>query len=604
VLSPIGFRVADTDTVHEQSDHSKFEYSLNFSGQDLVVQIGHPVCRHLLNKFINTLDWLCRAIRSPPQDPSSDRFNVSVSSCQVSLWNHNPSSKTREEYSSSDVSLAFTLLSEPLPELQGNCWQKLFQSCFVLDDEENEHFNDEDDEHFDDEDNKQDEVNGRGLELSFDLMTTLAAVEYPTTVHGGVVLVGYHTALIPVLVKSSYVQFHLEVSEDRQINPFKLDCSQHLQGLDWARFKIMRCFVGWCDSALIKLGTASLPPTVTYSGARTKEKSLQLSGVSTGFQFVSAGPIQAGVNGQANFTFLSHRLHFRPASEYTKMLYDTAKDVVLISDVHHRRSWLVPKLSLMLHMAHVWFAENSGRSDININPIPFAEPHDDESIVIRALEGHGDLAICGQGSDSFKLRSLLLGLSINLLASVHHKAESTSKVIYGFEFMDIILEPGRGTPMKEVKIETSPSWLVLANLADAVIICSKLGEAIAPAQGCCRSNEQCNTVPCGQDYLAAHLSCLDRFRSRAGKEWFALDEPNPGPLYQRKIHWRVSGNPFEACDHKVQSKDTCWRGTNRLQNFDRKFVFLSMDSKEDHSVTAGSKKLGIKGAVLFGKNER
>jgi hypothetical protein len=602
-MSSIGFRDADANTVYEQSDHSEFEYSLTFSGQELVVQIGHPVCRHLLNKFINTLDWLCRAIRSPPQDPSSDRFNVSVSSCQVSLWNHNPSSKTREEYSSSDVSLAFTLLSEPLPELQHNCWQKLFQSCFVLDDEENEHFNDEDDEHFDDEDNKQNEVNGRGLELSFDLMTTLAAVEYPTTVHGGVVLVGYHTALIPVLVKSSYVQFHLEVSEDRQINPFKLDCNQHLQGLDWAHFKNMRCFVGWCDSALIKLGTASLPPTVTYSGARTKEKSLQLSGVSTGFQFVSAGPIQAGVNGQANFTFLSHRLHFRPASEYTKMLYDTAKDVVLISDVHHRRSWLVPKLSLMLHMAHVWFAENSGRSDININPIPFAEPHDDESIVIRALEGHGDLAVCGQGNDSFKLRSLLLGLSINLLASVHHKAESTSKVIYGFEFMDIILEPGRGTPMKEVKIETSPSWLVLANLADAVIICSKLGEAIAPAQGCCRSNEQCNTVPCGQDYLAAHLSCLDRFRSRAGKEWFALDEPNPGPLYQRKIHWRVSGNPFEVCGHKVQSKDTCWRGTNRLQNFDRKFVFLSKNSKEDHSGTTGSRKLGIKGAVVFGKNE-
>jgi hypothetical protein len=560
-----------------------------------MIQIGHTVCRHLLNKLISTLDWLCRAIRSPSQDPSSDRFNVSVSSCQVSLWNHNYSSRTGEEFSSSHVSLAFTLLSEPLPELQHNCWQKLFQSCFVLDDEGNEHG--------DDEDNKQNEFNGRGLELSFDLMTTLAAVEYPTTVHGGVVLVGYHTALIPVRVKYNYVQFHLKVSKDRQINPFELDCSPNLQDLDWDRFKSKRCFVGWCDSALINLGTSRLPPTVTYSGARTKEKSLQLSGVSTGFQFVSASPIQAGVNGQANFTFLSHRLHFRPASEYTKMLYDTAKDVVLISDVHHRRSWLVPKLSLMLHMAHVWFAENSGRSDISINPIPFAEPHDDESTVIRALEGQGDLAVCGQGNDSFKLRSLLLGLSINLLASVHHKAESTSKIIYGFEFMDIILEPGRGTPMKEVKIETSPSWLVLANLADAVIICSKLGEAIAPAQGCCRSNEQCNTVPCGQDYLAAHLSCLDRFRSRAGKEWFALDEPNPGPLYQRKIHWRVSGNPFEACGHKVHSRDTCWRGANRLQNFDRKFVLLSKTSKEDHSGTTGTRKLGIKGAVVFGKNE-
>jgi hypothetical protein len=284
------------------------------------------------------------------------------------------------------------------------------------------------------------------------------------------------------------------------------------------------------------------------------------------------------------------------------MLYDTAKDVVLISDVNNRRSWLVPKLSLMLHMAHVWFAENSPQSDINIDPIPFAEPHDDGSIVVRALEGQGDLAVCGQGNDSFKLRSLLLGLSINLLASVHCKAKSTGKSLYGFEFMDIILEPGRGSPMKEFKIKTSQSWLVLANLADAVIICSELGEAIAPAQGCCRSNAQCNTVPCGQDYLAAHLSCLDRFRSRAGRQSFSLDEPSQVPLSHRKIHWRVSGNPFEVCDHENQSTDTCWRRTNILQNVDQETVLRFMHSTQDYSVTADSRRLGIKGAVVFGKN--
>jgi hypothetical protein len=572
--------------VYEKWDHLKFDYSLSFSGHDLIVEIGDRACGHHLAKFISVLDWLCRAIRAPCQDPSSDGFYLSLSSHQTSLSNRNSRPTVGQGLSSFDLSLSSTLLSEPLPELQHNCWQKLFLSCFVLDDEDTE----------------QVEAIGEGLELSFNLMASLAAVEYPIVIYGGVVLAGYHTVLIPIRLEPTYVQFHLEIREDGQLNPFELNYSQRVQVLDWVQFKSMRCFVGWCESAHIKLGTSSLPITVTYSEARVKEKSLQLSGVSTGFQFVSAIPIQAGVNGQANFSFLSHRLRFQPTLDYTKMLYDTAKDVVLISDVHSRRSWLVPKLSLMLHMAHVWVAGNNTPSDANMDTIPFAEPHDDGSIVVQTLEGQGDLVICGQGNDSFKLRRLLLGLSINLLASVNCKAKSTGKILYGFEFMDLIMEPGRGSPMKEFKIKTNQSWLALANLADAVIICSELGEAIAPAHGCCRSNAECNTLPCGQDYLAAHLSCLDRFRSRAGRQSFSLDELSQVPLSHRKIDWRVSGNPFEVCDHESQSTDTCWRGTNMLQNVDKETVLRYMRSTQDHSAIENSRRLGTKGAVVFGKN--
>ncbi|KAF1935334.1 hypothetical protein EJ02DRAFT_361733 [Clathrospora elynae] len=364
----------------------------------------------------------------------------------------------------------------------------------------------------------------------------------------------------------------------------------------------MRCFVGWCDSAHIKLGTSGFPITVAYSEARIKEKTLQLNGVSAGFQLVSASPIQAGVNGQANFSFHSHHLRFQPTSDYTKMLYDTAKDVVLISDVYNRRSWLVPKLSLMLHMAHAWFAENSPTSITNLDPIPFAEPHDDGSIVVRALEGQGDLVVCGQGNDSFKLRKLLLGLSINLLASVNCKAKSTRKTLYGFELMDLIMEPGRGGLMKELKIKKSQSWLALANLADAVIICSELGDAIAPAYGCCRTNTQCKTVPCGKDYLTAHLSCLDRFRSRAGKQSLSLNEPSQVPLFDHKIFWKVSGNPFDACKHEGHSTDTCWNRTNMLQSINEEFVLRFMHSTQEHSASVDSRALGLKGAVVFGND--
>ena len=85
-------------------------------------------------------------------------------------------------------------------------------------------------------------------------MVSLAAVEYPIVMYGGVVLAGYHTALIPIRLEPAYVQFHLEIREDGQINPFDLDYSQPVQVLDWAQFNSMRCFVGWCESAHIKLG--------------------------------------------------------------------------------------------------------------------------------------------------------------------------------------------------------------------------------------------------------------------------------------------------------------------------------------------------------------
>lgn len=153
--------------------------------------------------------------------------------------------------------------------------------------------------------------------------------------------------------------------------------------------------------------------------------------------------------------FLSHRLTFSPASVYSKMLFDGSKQVVLISNVTARHSSLVPKLSLILHMARAWVIENGIPESTPSDPIPFADPHDDGIAVIKALECHGDIAVCGHGFDSFRLLSLLLGLNINLLASVSLSERSKRKALYGFEFMDIVSEPGRGAFMKKIKIGRS-----------------------------------------------------------------------------------------------------------------------------------------------------
>jgi hypothetical protein len=234
----------------------------------------------------------------------------------------------------------------------------------------------------------------------------------------------YRLVLAPTQLDSAFTQFHLEVDEDLQINPFNFDYGQKAAITNLADIKSKRCYVGWCDTAHIKLGTWKLPTTIGYSKAREKERTLQLIGVSTGSHAVSASLIRAGIHGQANLSFISHHLRFEPISIYPRILQGSSRQAVLISDIQARRSWLVSKLRTTLHMAHVWIMVNDLRSTSGVGPTPFVEPHDNASIVQEAIDDLGDLAICGKGSNPPKLRSLLLGFNVNFLALIKSHARS------------------------------------------------------------------------------------------------------------------------------------------------------------------------------------
>ncbi|KAF1957722.1 hypothetical protein CC80DRAFT_491095 [Byssothecium circinans] len=96
--------------------------------------------------------------------------------------------------------------------------------------------------------------NGKGLEVSFEQMLSLAGAEYPVMVDGGLVFVGYQTVIVPVQIHRDYVQFHIEVNQDDQINPFTLKYGQRAFCEDPALFKGKRCFLGCCETAHIMLG--------------------------------------------------------------------------------------------------------------------------------------------------------------------------------------------------------------------------------------------------------------------------------------------------------------------------------------------------------------
>jgi hypothetical protein len=552
-----------------------------------------------LTKFIDVIDTICRVIRIP-QGPSAEGSTwLSSASYRGYKFNAKSSTSVGSKTAQSGVFLSSFLSKQPVDEFNGKCWQQLFESCYIIDETRP---------------SKSQKAFGKGLEMSFDLMTVLANAEYFVPVQGGVVLVGYQTVLFPTELKTDYAQFHLEVDREKQINPFQRNYSQRVLVDDYTEFRGLRCFVGWCEIAHIKLGTKEMLRKVTYSTAEPKGKYLEFTGISLGAQAASAAPAQIGGNAVANYSVVSHRIAFAPSLNFSKMLRDTEKETVLIFDKVTRRSWLVPKLSLILHLAHIWLRDTVGTEDISTDPIPFAEPHEKASSLVTLLDKHGGIPVCGEGEDEYKLRTVMVGLNLNLYSTVKEIKPSKSGHLFGFEIMDIVTQPARGGEMKEVKVESGSTWLELANAADAVIICANLGEAMNPKLGQARQNERCNSLPSEKDFLAAHISCLIRIASRAGVsdipqagDTNGVDEPfkrkllkDPGVSLHDHHFLNIIGHPFADCTHQANDSSSCWDDkTDMIQCLVHKSFSEHFHVKKQNRLPCPHA-LSENGAVVFG----
>jgi hypothetical protein len=469
--------------------------------------------------------------------------------------------------------------TEPLSALPDDCWKPLFETGVVVDSGVSE---------------SSVTHTGKGLEVSFDLMVALAAVKFPIAANGSVMFVGYQTVLVLTKFEDNIAQFHLEVSEKKGINPYLLETGRGTTVDNCQKLRTATCFIGWCEVAHINLGTTGMDFSIGHSGATEKEGTLHFDGITTAFQAVTAAPLQAGFNVQAQFRFTSNRVRFTPSGGFSLMIWNTSTELTILYDALDRRAWLVPKLSLMLHMCHAWIASRK----FLLDPIPFVQPHHDISNVAQALEGTGDISICGLMGDA-RFYDLLLGIRTNLLNT---KGTGDSRNFYGFEFMDVITEPGRGSCMKKIKIQKKGrTWLDITDYVDAVVVCSGVGDVVTPSNLLGRESDRCNSLPKGLDYLAAHMSCLVELVKRFGRPEKQLAPILPDPCIPiSKALWTVIGDPFDTCTHTNHSKTCCWDEKKILQRLTRHDNILRFieQKKQIFPVT-----LSLNGAVVFGQSD-
>lgn len=413
---------------------------------------------------------------------------------------------------------------------------------------------------------------GKGLEVSFDLMATLAAVEFPLTIDGGVVFVGYQTILVPVLLNDDFAQFHLITSTTGGlIDPFTCDLGKRLRTEDHQQFRTMRCFLGWCEAAVINLGTKGLPAKVKYARGVTKSQSPYMDAltVSTQLGVGKPSPVTLTAAIQAQFKMNSHKVQFTRNGGYLALLHDTAVQTALIYDSARKRGWVVPKLSLLVHMSQAYVLKTR-------NPaarVPFVERHVDALSLIGLLERHGNDAVLSGETHELLFCQLLLRLNEDLCKTVKVRKASSRKTLYGLEMMDVARPPDREVSMRSLKLSSSGKrWIKLANIIDAVVVCSHIGEVITaiPSNNTVssshRQNHQCNSLPENRDYLAATISCLRQLEEEQESD----SDGEPGELAQQTkllggLIWEISEAAFDPCKHKQNSNKTCWNRKGHAQ---------------------------------------
>jgi len=510
--------------------------SMRASKQHLLVRIppSDDTIPDITRRILEALRWLCEANRKPEDDDSE---HITASSLEQAF-----------SISIDDGTAlhAYSITSRRVPPEEhepGSCWRALFKSAFVVS-------------------RPVQRTWGTGLELCFGLMTRLASVQNylwrEDDEKGGYIMVGFYTALIPKIRNpvDGTIQWHLEFTTDSCMNEDHLS-----QALSQPYFKVesldafddmrdTKCFLGWSGNANVLLGTRRMTFDVVWTSLEHQARTMHKKGVNTVVQAgVTAGVIQAVVQIGGNWEFASNRQRWEPSRDYATAITDASQRVALVFDVQAQRGWLVPKLSLLLHLCHVYF-HHVNRSSAG-DPIPFALPGPDGAEAAKAaFTNQGDLAVFRIGdNDVVALRNVVVDLSIGLVNSAKTREDPRKllvPVFYGSELKDIVDKPSVGSDLRKVPVsKAAQGWLPMIGKIDFIGVCGNLGLAIEPAT---KGNCSCQTLPAGRGYLAAHLWCLDIMLRRSGQQ--GISDLQHSVVKLGDGEW--SFKPHQPCPHATQ----------------------------------------------------
>ena len=381
----------------------------------------------------------------------------------------------------------------------------------------------------------------KGIELPFSLMTDQAGMLYPMTYNGGIYLRGFSSLLYPTARSDDgmSVQWHLiESSSDGEhlaagTIPGPESTGSH--EFHWVRCtdieklaSAQRTFLGYCKHVTVNLGTAegteeAALKQVAHSKAddESHNPGLQLKTFTAGTPGAGILSFVAGTE-IVRQKGLIYAANERKRQQFLGMCELARDRPVIIYDEAQKIGWLVPTLSVILHMAHVWASQ---KNDL-LASVPHATAQwDAGEAALTTIKDNRNRELRDEltGEEKLSLRKLVEDFMVSLderfeiqqLANKDPKPTVKAELskLYGWDLLDIV--ESKSSRRKQLRM--SEGWMELSEDI-LVLFCQDVGQIIRPAQDATVCNSW-NPIPPNRQYLAATVSCLQHLsRARGGQE--------------------------------------------------------------------------------------
>ena len=350
-----------------------------------------------------------------------------------------------------------------------------------------------------------------GIELPFELMTSLAHVRYSTIFDGGIVLKGFTSMLFPTSAVSLHdsIQWHFESAAEGERMPISI-----VKNFPWVKITDLesaakaRTFLGYFRNSCIHLGTAdSGYKEINFSGAEKEGNRLVFSGFG-----VTVGIPKIGPTASVSFTLNRSIMKTVKTEDFDTVLRIAVNLPFILYDCIDRRGWLVPATNILLHMAMAWVHCQPDLENSEIHPAELSE--DGGQAALNALRRNAPLTLSATEEKQVRFQKLIERLWEAIDRIFNAKAELDLKplpnhTLRGWELMGIVLELPNPRP-KEAKIKSL--WSKLSSDENIIVLfCRNLGQAIRP-----NPPECVKTVPKDEDHLAASVPSLNQLLNRNG----------------------------------------------------------------------------------------
>ena len=411
---------------------------------------------------------------------------------------------------------------------------------------------------------------GKGLEVSFHVMTALAVVDYPFEYNEGIVLKGYSTAL--VATEKSYinsqlvVQWHFEASE-RNLRLSELTTKDYhiWDGEESPTIELVstasRTFVGWNRASIISLALDSPSKRVGKTMLPKVGSSFRLKSIGVG---AAVGKAPFVAMGQATFELQQSTQRHTRDQHFPHLIEEARKQPTLLYSNEEDRGWLVPQLSVLHCMAFIYIRESKMQPE---PPKASCDPADTRKTLLDNSETKfypQDIKGEQAEANSKTLKDIFLELYRGLEFTEEHARHRhrlsrviLDRKIYGFELWDIA-NAATTYDMKLFTIkDTNGGWIKLLDeeALRGVVFCKGLGEVITqlspdPDKNRCTN---CKEIPRGWSYLTASVCCLQALASAVGADEMVCEK------LHYDLGWDFKNDPFVDCtkcsshSHRLQS---------------------------------------------------